>query len=150
MYYEVALRRLADQMQQIDGLDGKVGATFGLASGAFPLFAAAIAFSGTDLPWYQWVLLGFGLVAYLGLAYHCYRAIQVREFDLRPDLPSLGSLADERDEATVLTWVGDECTEAFAHNAPLADDKATHLTAAIKLLPIEIVFLVVATLIALA
>lgn len=150
VFYEVALRRLDNQLEQIDGLDGKIGATFGLATGVFPLFAAAISFRQESLPWHAWVLLGLGLLLYAGVVSACYRALQVAEFDLRPHLPTLRMHSGKYDEAAMRWWVANECAESFKDNELLVEKKTANLERAILLLPLEIAFFVGATLATLA
>lgn len=146
--YDVATKRLDDQMQQIDQLDAKAATLYASSSGILAIFAGLLAL--TTLPTNSLVkalvliALLLALLAYLVLLGLLYAAYRLGEWSLRPDLADLAANCADHDDDTMHIWVADECVRSIQANEPHIAHKAWYLRGAIVLLPIEAALLVIA------
>lgn len=122
-FYDVAMRRLDDQISGIDALDGKAATVLGAAGTLLPIFGAVLAVLNKNPSVLATVLFGIAFAVYLVMVWQVFLGTRVGDWDLRPDLNVLKSHAAQYDEATVKTWVAQECLRAVATNAPKLEKK---------------------------
>ncbi len=149
VFYEVTLRRLSEQLDNVRGIDSKVASLFGVASGILPVIGAILAIGDAEFRWYSWLLLALGVVAYLSLLYFCYRAYQVSDFSFRPNIGNLRTYSEGYSDEEMRWWVANECATSIEHNEPIIQRKAHALFVAVALLPVQAVFLLLAALVGL-
>jgi len=118
--YDVAMRRLDEQMRQIDAIDNKVGAVIGASSAIAALFAgfAAVAVD-VDSPASLWTGVAFiGLVifAYLPAVLFGVLAFRFWEWSLRPNWDQLLEFGKAFSEESMRSWVAHECVTSLATN----------------------------------
>ncbi len=150
LFYDLALRRLDDQMNRVDVLDDKAAKLFPIATGALPIFSAVLALFGRQpsLPGLTIVLLGLSLVSYFIMLFFLYRSIQVGDlWDFRPHMRTLQAYYQAgNDEDTLRQWVANECLLSLEFNAPKIAKKAQNVFWAIVCFPIQAVLLSLAAL----
>jgi len=153
VFYDVAMRRLEEQSSRADGLDTKATAVFTVASGILALFGAILAAtswpSGPGLYVFL-ILLTTATVMYVITLILSYKALQVRKFSLRPDLPSLRRLSATMSSEEMKRAVAEQCLLSIRENDSQLDMKANHLTSALLYLPAEALLLALAVLVLIA
>jgi len=147
-YYDIATRRLDQQMDQIDQLDAKVATLYATSSGVLAVFAGLLSLgtlpSTPAIKGVVVVLLLLALALYLFLLVMLYLAYQLATWDRRPNLDDLQTNCAAYEEPVLQTWVADECRTAYRANAPQVVRKATFVRWALLAVPIESVALALA------
>jgi hypothetical protein len=153
VFYEVVMRRLDEQSSRADGLDTKATAVFSVANGILALFGATLAATS----WPCGIALGVFLILlatatfmYIITLILAYKALQVREFSLRPDLPSLRLHSETKTSEELQRAVAEQCLLSIRDNDPILKKKASHLTSALLYLPAEALLLAFAALVLVA
>ena len=123
-FYDVAMRRLDEQMSRISALDAKAATALGGAAALLPIFGALIAAFSKKTPPGAEILYIVGFVLYLLMVTAAVFASRVTDWDLRPDLDKLESYTRSQNEATVKMWAAQECVRAVSYNGPQLDRKA--------------------------
>lgn len=119
--YDVAMRRLEEQMRQIDAIDNKIGLIIGAASAVIAIFAG---FAATTIENDRSVSLAVGgvfialaIVSYLpaiGLGLLAYR---FEKWDLRPNWSYLLEYARGYSEDSMRFWVAEGCVLSLDENS---------------------------------
>jgi hypothetical protein len=146
VYYDVAMQRLAQQLDQIDAVDRKLATTFGFSNAILAVFASIIAIRGRDLEPLTYVLLGLGTVAYLIAARCTIAGYAIGLWSLRPDVATLQSHCERHGDTAMRFWVADECARSLKANEPRIDRKVRAAKIAMWLLHAEAVLLAAAAL----
>jgi hypothetical protein len=123
-FYDVAMRRLDLQIQEIDALDAK-GSTLTTAAGVLlPVFGALFAGfrSHPTLP--AAIAYGLAFAVYLWMVFELVRGTRVKAWSTRPDLETLAKHAATHNESTVKNWVAREATASVSKNVPGVEGKA--------------------------
>lgn len=115
-YYDVAMRRLDEQIDRIGSL--------GAATALVPIFGALIAAFNKDVRGASIALYGVAFVLYLAMIGTVVGATRIGEWSLRPDLETLHDYATGQDEQTVRNWVAEECRRSIVLNEPKLRQKA--------------------------
>jgi hypothetical protein len=142
--YDVAMRRLDAQMQQIDAIDSKVRLVIGAASGVITLFAgfAAVTIKAeiqacviVGLVFMFLVILGYIPAIVLGVL-----AYRFREWERRPNWEALNQYIHEYSEDTMRIWVAEGCIESLKSNEPKIKHKVSQAEWAMRFLGAETLF----------
>jgi hypothetical protein len=147
-YYDVASRRLDEQIQRSNSLDAKVSTVFGFSAAILPLFGAILALSKTDRPHSAQVLYLVAIGVYVVLLVFVYLAYQVTNFSLRPDLDTLRTHSGTYEDRTMRAWVANECLKSIATNEPRLKTKTWRIAWALRLLAIDAFLLALAAFLA--
>jgi hypothetical protein len=119
--YDVAMRRIDEQMRQVDALDNRIGVIIGTSSALAALFAgfASVAVQTesrgslwTGVAFITLVVLSYVLavsVASVGLIMH-------REWDVRPNWDELLSFGRDYSDQVMRSWVADACVLSLKEN----------------------------------
>ena len=143
-FYGVALRRLSEQLDQVDKLDAKVAAIFSSSAAILPIFGALLALFGKNHPKAAVGLYIAALGVYVLLLAFAAFAYRVGGWSFRPDPETLWGVSAAYDEATVRFWVATECVGSMTENHPRLQRKANLVSVAIGLLALDAVLLSVA------
>lgn len=141
VYFQVAMERLQQQRQLIDGIDSKLATTFATSSIVMSIFAGFLGDNTNNLPWNAIVLLGAGLVVYVALALFAYLGYKPRDWSFRPKLETLGKNSNSYGEEAMKIWVADECTQSYEQNKDDSQSKAEHLKRVMRLLVLQMLLL---------
>jgi hypothetical protein len=145
VFYEVALRRLSEQMELVDKVDSKVSTVFTFAAALLPISGALIGLIKSDPPNATLYVYGAAALAFFVLICASARAFLVAEWVINPDLVTLETNSQTYENAEMRLWVAQECARAFRQNEPQLRKKNAAVTAAILLLVVEALLLSVAT-----
>lgn len=119
--YDVAMRRLDEQMRQVDAIDNKVSVVVGASSAIAALFAgfAAVAVdvdSARSL-WTGVAFIGLVIVAYLPAVVFGVLAFRFYEWSFRPSWQQLLEFGEQFSEKAMQSWVACECVTSLTTNA---------------------------------
>lgn len=121
--YDVAMRRLDEQMRQIDAIDNRVGVIIGASSAVATLFAgfASVAVQ-TESRGSLWTGVAFiTLVALFYLLAVLFALVGVglwrREWDLRPNWDQLLSFGRDYSDRAMRSWVAHACVLSLKENS---------------------------------
>jgi len=141
VFYTVATDRLNAQMQQIDQLDAKIATIYSVASVILAFFAGLLTIatlpSNRGIRITDFVLLGLAILVYAVLAVFLLKAYRVRDWSLRPNLPTLQAHCAEYTEDGMQEWVADECVRSIEVNKPKIVQKGEWLNNALFALAAE-------------
>ena len=128
--YEVAMRRLDEQMRQIDAIDNKVGAIMGACSAVATLFTgfASVAVQTDET---GSLLTGIAFIAlviafYLPAILFGMRAYGFYEWDLRPNWDDLLLFAKEYSDEVMQSWVAQGCVASLKGNSKAISSKLAY------------------------
>jgi len=144
VYYDVAMCRLAQQLSQVDALDGKFSNVVTFSSVILGVFATLLTVRADDLHWYSFFLLAGGSMAYLIAVYFSIRAYAVKNWSLRPDVAALKSNCAENDLNTMRQWVANECAMSMETNDRMIKAKVKAGSIALAAVPMETLLLAAA------
>ena len=144
VFYTVTGERLNEQFRTVEALDSKTATIFSFASAVLPVYGGLLAFSGRGLSALSWAFLIAGVVAYAVLLGVSYKAYQVGEWSVRPNVQDLRDNSTQYDEAPMKWWVAEERTRSVTENEGKLATKAHFVTASIVLLPVEAILLTLA------
>jgi len=139
--YDVAMRRLEEQMRQIDQIDTKVGVTITAASAIVAIFATVcIAALKTASTW----PLVTGVVAvvavggiYLLLARNALGAYRLYDWSLRPNWDDLIHFGEDAPDALLKSWAAVNCVDSLNENQDGIRKKLERLFRCYRLLEAE-------------
>lgn len=143
-FYDVAMRRLSDQMDRADKLNATAVGIFSTSAAILPIFGALLALFGKAHPraavWLYVAALGIYilLLAMAALAY------SVSEWSLRPEPETLRQYSEVYNDPEVRFWVARECVLSIEANRRRLGRKASLVAMAIVLLAIDATLLSVA------
>lgn len=128
--YDVAMRRLDEQMRQIDAIDNKIAVIVGASSAVATLFTGFMAVAvRTDSSGSLWTGIAFiALVVcfYVAAITFGMRAYQFYEWDLRPDWDALLLFAETYPDEVMRSWVADACVTSLKENSSRISSKLAH------------------------
>ena len=148
VFYDIAMRRLTEQIQRADAIDAKTAAVFSVGSVILPVSAAIMVVQNRGLSWVSLFLFAIGAFAYIGLLVFSFLAYRDNEWDFRPDPPTLQQNSETHTNEAMRIWVARECVVSITYNEPLLRQKVQYLSLAVVCLPAEAVALMLAALIA--
>jgi len=125
--YDVAMRRLDEQMRQIDAIDSKIGFVLTAASAIIAVFAgfAAVTVKPEHEPSLA-VSLAFmvlaGLIFVLAVV-SGLQALRFYEWEVRPNWDDLLEYSDRYPDHVLQRWVAEACVASLKANAQLLDRK---------------------------
>jgi hypothetical protein len=152
VYYEVAKRRLDEQLGEVDSMDSKATAAFAFSSSVLAAFAILFTIPHLNVR-FNWptvlffAALGVSVLTYIGVVWLLYLAYRVAEWSFNPALSDLAKAltAGNSTDNEILEWVGDEWGRSVEANRPRVADKRRYLGWALRLLPLEAIALVLAS-----
>jgi len=139
--YDVAVRRLEEQMRQIDHIDTKVTVVLTTASAAAAIFATvsiAALKTASNAPLVIGVLATVAVGGiYLVLAHFALRAYRLYEWDLRPNWRQLIENSQVAPNGLMRSWVAANCVASLEANQSNVDKKIWRVGRAYLLLEVE-------------
>ena len=139
--YDVAMRRLDEQMRQIDAIDSKIGFVLTAASAIIAVFAGFAAVTvkpehepslAASLVFMVLAGLMFVLAVVSGL-----QALRFYEWEVRPNWDDLLEYSGRYPEHVLQRWVAEACVASLKANAQLLDRKLSFGGHAIRFLLAE-------------
>lgn len=129
--YEVALDRLNAQIRRIDGIDNRLGVTFGLANGIIAALAAFVILARPPIPPTVTILTRVCFASYvISLVFLCLAYLRYRLWSFRPDPSTLYSIYKDPTyrgyPSIVKEWVAKECIKSIHWNGPRITLKVKH------------------------
>lgn len=128
--YDVAMRRLDEQMRQIDAIDNKVGVLIGASSAIAALFAgfAAVAVDVDNAIslWIGVTFIGLVVLAYLPAVVFGVLAYRFYGWSLRPNWAQLLQFGEQFSEEAMYSWVAFECVTSLTTNVTRIHSKLTY------------------------
>src|SRR4051812_18505388 len=118
VFYEVALRRLGEQLDLVDKIDGKVSTIFTFAAALLPISGALVGLIEHEPSDPTLVAYGMAAIAFLLLICACARAFLVAGWVVNPDLTTLETNSQTYEDEEMRLWVAQECARAFKENEP--------------------------------
>jgi len=139
--YDVAMRRLDEQMRQIDAIDNKIGVIIGASSAIATLFAgfASVAVQ-TESRASLWTGVAFMIVVvllYVPAILFGMLAYRFHEWDLRPNWDQLLSFGTDYSDQIMRSWVADACVLSLKENLGKMSTKLSWAGWATRLLASE-------------
>jgi hypothetical protein len=144
VYYDVAMQRLGQQLEQVDSLDRKLANAFAFSNAILGSFAAILAIRGEHLTGLSYFFLGTGVLAYIVAVWWSVNGYVMKPWSLRPDLSTLKSHCNECDNTAMRFWVGDECIRSIDQNSMQIASKAKAGAIAFTALPVQALLLAAA------
>ena len=133
--YDVAMRRLDEQMRQIDAVDNKASTAIAASSAVAALFAgfASVTIVADEV---ASLIVGTLAIALVMVIYsraltYGLRSLQSAEWDLRPNWSDLIDYAKIADERLLRSWVADSCVASLTENRGRISDKLQNLSRAL-------------------
>lgn len=118
--YDVAMRRLDEQMRQIDAIDNRFGVVIGTSSALATLFAAFASVAvQTESRGSLWT--GVSFMALVALSYLLGVSVASvglwrHQWDLRPNWDQLLSFGRDYSDQVMRSWVADACVLSLKEN----------------------------------
>ena len=145
--YRIAINRLDAQIKRVDGIDYKIGVTFGLTNGITAVLVAFITFIPHPVPLLALIFTILTIVAYFVILGFLYYAYSWGKWSSRPELKRLRDICTSpqyRDYPEIIKeWIADECIRSFESNSKPISNKVKLANSALKVLPVQVLFLVV-------
>lgn len=127
----IARWRLEEQLNRVSSLDTKVTATFTLNAAVVALFGAALALAPGALAYHVWALFASVLTLFIVSLGFAYRALQRRDWRMRPNLARLDALIEQATAEQVKIWTAREIMLSIEDNERLLVGKDTSTRQAI-------------------
>lgn len=148
VFYDMALDRLKSQISRMDGVDTKIGVTFGLANGLLIALLGFGTFLERPISLAVQLFVGASVVAYLVTLALLLITYRMSHWDYRPHLVRLQEICADpqyHDNADVIKeWIADECVRAYEYNKPLIANKIYRATQALVGLGAQAILLALA------
>lgn len=145
--FQIATNRLETQIKRIDGIDTKIGVIFGLANGIIAVLVVFITFLPHPVPLLALISVILTVVAYFITLALLYLAYRWGRWSFRPELNRLRDICTSsqyRDYPEIVKeWIADECIRSFESNSKPISNKVKLANSALKVLPVQVLFLVV-------
>ena len=140
--YEVALDRLDAQIRRIDGIDHRLGMTFGLANGILAALVAFMVFATPPIPQTVLIFTRVSAASYgVSLFFLCFAYLRYRLWSFRPDPSKLRSICGDPTYLNypniVKDWVAKECIKSTKWNGPRITRKVKHSFGALVATSVE-------------
>lgn len=136
--YDVAMRRLDEQMRQIDAIDAKIGALMTAVSAVMALFAgfAAVAVNSEEpvSVLVAGIFVAMVGVLYIGAMISGVRAYRFHEWQLGPNWDDLITYSKEYVSEAMRSWVAYACVSSLKNNKPVIGKKLDQAGWAIRFL----------------
>ncbi len=147
-YYDVAMMKLNNQLDEIKTIDTRTTSYFTIGSAVLPIVAGFLTtdrsqFGDSAVATYA---LFAGFAAYLALALFYVWSFRYTGWDTRPEVEQWKKVTTEFAVEDLQRWLGDACVEAYKNNEPRIEQKAGKSAWALWGLAGEVVFLSVAVL----
>src|SRR6266852_4187815 len=130
IFYEVSGQRLAEQVKQIDTLDGKTDKMLTWSAGTLGLLGASIGLVGKAISGWSVALFAEGFAIYVVVVVSALAAYQKRQYSYRPDADMLQRYSESLDQDRLRFWVARERVASIAHSQSQIGTKTTHLSRA--------------------
>ena len=137
----IARWRLEEQISRVSSLDNKVTATFTLTAAVVALFGAALTLSPGALAWHVWALFASVLALFVVSLAFAYRAMQRRDWLMRPSLAALDELIGQAGTLELKIWTVREIRRSIEHNERLLLAKDTDTRRAIAFAIADVVLI---------
>jgi len=145
VFYEVALKKLDEQMSRIEAVDRKVSSIIGFASIIIAVLTSALKLSEPEkLSFCVITLLFLSCLVYIFLIFFSIRAYRFLTWDMRPNLEKLQEYSLTYNDLAMRYWVARECVTSYRINENNLSAKTSDARKAMYLLVIETILLVVA------
>lgn len=139
--YDVAMRRLDEQMRQIDAIDNKVGYVLAAASAIIAVFAG---FAGVTVEPEDTLSLAVG-IAFMVLAVSIFvlamvfglLALRFYEWQVQPNWDDLMDYSSRYSEDVMQRWVAQACVASLKENTDQLRRKLSFAGHAFRLLLVE-------------
>jgi hypothetical protein len=151
IFYDVAIRRLDEQIDRNDAYGSKVTAAISVGTTVLPITYGLTQLQGQWQPIEQPapLLLLLAGAAYILLMCVSFAVLVPATLDYRPSLSQLDAHSKVSSETVTKRWVARECVKSIGDNERILGRKGTLVTAALVLLALETVLLSVAALVVL-
>lgn len=111
--YEIAIDRLNTQIKTIDGIDNKIGITFGLANGITASLIAFVALITKPVPQLTLIFVILSFIAYVITLFLLFFAYKYERWSFNPHLKTLRDICTDpkyHDYPDIIKgWVADNC-----------------------------------------
>lgn len=118
--YYIALDRLNAQIKRMDGIDVKIGVTFGLANGVIAALVAFAAFLTHPVSRLVLVFATLSAVAYIITLILLFFAYRWGKWSFKPNLERLRKICTSHKYRgypdIVKEWIAEECIRSFGSN----------------------------------
>lgn len=147
---ELAILRLDEQLQRLESYQTRASYSLAFASTVLTLTLAVMVIPDHDPSKLQWVALCLSLVAYAVMVFFCALVFDVRELSYRPDMKLAGEYGEELSEEVFNIWLSRECILSIDFNEVLLASKAQQLRRLLYTVPIQVIFISLSALAAIA
>ena len=127
--YEIAIERLNEQIKTIDGIDNKIGITFGLANGIIAALIAFIALIKLPVSQPVIIVIGLSIFAYLITLVFLFYAYRFSKWSYNPNVKILKEFCFDpkyKEYPDIIkSWVADNCIISIELNRESIKEKLT-------------------------
>jgi hypothetical protein len=125
--YDVAMRRLDEQMRQIDAIDNKIAVIVGASSAVATLFAGFVSVAAetesTLSLWMGIVFIALAVCFYVPAILFGMRAYGFYEWEIRPNWDDLLLFAVDYPDQVMRSWVAGACVASLKENSSRISSK---------------------------
>lgn len=118
--YEIAIDRLNAQIKTIDGIDQKIGVTFGLANGITAALIALIAFMQKPIQQSVLAFIGLSIAMYLCTLVLLFFAYRYSKWSFNPNIKVLKTYCNKEEYQNypqiIKNWIADNCIISIEEN----------------------------------
>ncbi len=119
--YEIAIERLDAQIKRIDGVDNKIGVTFGLTNAIVAALVAFIVLLPPPVPQLVSILATLSASSYLVTLIFLFFAYRSRGWSFRPDIKRLREICTDPKyhdyPHLVKEWIANQCVRSLEYNS---------------------------------
>jgi len=119
--YEIAIERLDAQIKRIDGVDNKIGVTFGLTNAIVAALVAFIVLLPPPVPRLVSILATLSACSYLVTLIFLFFAYRSRGWSFRPDIKRLREICTDPKyhdyPHLVKEWIANQCVRSLEWNS---------------------------------
>ena len=148
--YQMAIDRLNAQIHRIDGIDSKIGITFGLTNAITATLVAFMAFATNPSEPFSKLVLSFlilTILSYVITLAILFFAYHHGMWSFRPEMKTLQDICINpkyHDYSPIIKeWVADECIDSISYNRDRIIKKAKLADKALITLSAQVLFLVI-------
>lgn len=144
--YQIAVDRLDAQLKRVDGIDAKIGMTFGLTNGITAALVAFITFIPHPVPQLVLIFAILTALAYLVTLILLFFAYRCSRWGFKPDVKTLKDICTDPKyhdyPEIVKQWVANQCISSFEWNSRLMTIKVRRAYRALGTVSAQGLFLV--------
>ena len=120
VFFDVAMKQLEEQQDQIESIDSKTLNVFLIASSLFPIATGFVGSTqGIDASHaVTRIAIGTAFLSYAFSSYNFLLAYRIAAWSYRPNLKDLQTHFEGRTDNTIRRWIGKECIASYYSNAP--------------------------------